>query len=387
MKQLHEELSIYDKSGVIGEFEDEFARYHDRRHGLLFNSGTSAILAMFEGVNLGPETEVLCPVYTFHASVTPMAYLGARPIFCDVDDNGNVCLAEIERRRTPATTAVVMTHMWGVPVADTVAIAEYCAREGLALLEDCSHAHGAEINKRKVGTFGDGAAWSLQGQKIITGGEGGILLTDSDSLYARALVQGHYNKRPQKELAPDSGLRDFYLTGMGLKLRSHPLAVAIAREQFGHLEQFRAVKQRHSERLAGAAAPFAFLHPPLLPEGHQASWYAFNLRFDASKAGITRERFVAALVAEGLVEVDIPGSTGLLNQQPLFTRPHDILPRLYPQRRASDAVEEQYPSASNFYNSIIKLPVWAFEDESPIVDAYVEGIAKVSEYVVRNGGL
>jgi len=136
MRQLHKELSIYDKSGVIGEFEDEFARYHERRHGLLFNSGTSAILAMFEGVNLGPETEVLCPVYTFHASVTPMAYLGARPVFCDVDDNGNLCLAEIKRRRTSATTAVVMTHMWGVPVADTVAIAEYCASEGLALLED-----------------------------------------------------------------------------------------------------------------------------------------------------------------------------------------------------------------------------------------------------------
>ena len=80
IKQLYETISIYDNSGIFGEFEKKFADYHKKKYALLFNSGTSAIFSMFEAIGLRNGDEVLCPVYTFHATVSPMMYFGAKPI-------------------------------------------------------------------------------------------------------------------------------------------------------------------------------------------------------------------------------------------------------------------------------------------------------------------
>lgn len=131
-------------------------------------------------------------------------------------------------------------------------IADFCKEKHIYLLEDCSHAHGAEIYGKKVGTFGDIAAWSLQGQKTVTGGEGGIILTDDKKMFNRVLLQGHYNKRPKSEIDKSDDLYKYYLTGMGLKLRAHPLAIAIADEQFGHLNDFLRTRNEYATRITEA---------------------------------------------------------------------------------------------------------------------------------------
>jgi perosamine synthetase len=379
LDQLHTTISIYNRSGIIQEFEDAFCDYHGRKYGLLSNSGTSAIFSMFEAINLQPGDEVLCPVYTFHASVSPMMYIGAVPVFCDSDEFGNISLESIKAKVTDKTKAVVVTHMWGVPAKDSAKIQEFCKERGLWLLEDCSHAHGASLHGQKVGTFGDAASWSLQGQKIITGGEGGIMLTDNKDLYSRALIQGHYNKRPLQELDDDSELKAYSLTGLGLKLRAHPLAIALAMQQFLQLDEFIEQKQKYALMLNEAFAGYEFLKTPVIEEDTQNSWYAYNLMYDASAAhGVTREQFAEALQAEGLAEVDIPGSTGLLNNLPLFTDPSKVLPRFYSQPLQQ---QSSFPNAEVFYNSIIKLPVWAFKDDSDIVQAYIDGIKRVADYL------
>ena len=105
--------------------------------------------------------------------------------------------------------------MWGIP-CEMDRIIEICNKQNIFLLEDCSHAHGASFQGRKTGSFGDAAAWSLQGQKIISGGEGGILLTKHKDIFSRALLQGHYNKRCKQEISQDDPLFQFALTGLGL---------------------------------------------------------------------------------------------------------------------------------------------------------------------------
>jgi perosamine synthetase len=385
MRQLHESISIYDKSGVFAQFEDGFAAYHNRKHGLLFNSGTSAVFAMFEAINLQPGDEVLCPVYTFHASVSPMMYTGAVPIFCDSDEEGNISLEEIKQRVTEKTKAVVVTHMWGVPVWDIAKIADFCQEKGIYLLEDCSHAHGASIHGKKVGSFGDLAAWSIQGPKIITGGEGGILVTDNKDMYDRALVMGHYNKRPKTEIGSNSKLKKFYLTGFGLKLRAHPLAIALAYQQFQHLDEFIAKKQANAQKLSEALSNYQFLTIPSRSEGVQNSWYSYSILYDTSKAfNVPKERYVEALVAEGLVEVDIPGSTCLLNDLPLFIEPNEVMQRLYqaPLPRQTD-----FPNASKFYERLLKVPIWVFAEDDHVMDAYIKGFCKVSDYLLENKAL
>lgn len=381
LEQLHESLSIYDKSGVIDEFERSFANLHGMEFGLLSNSGTSAILAMFDAIGLMPGDEVVCPVYTFHATVSPMMSLGAKPVFADTDETGNIALSSLLAKITDNTRAVIVTHMWGVPVPDIERISKLCRERGLILLEDCSHAHGARFNGRLVGTFGDMAAWSLQGQKNITGGEGGILLTNSIELYHRALLHGHYNKRPKDEIPESSSLYDFFLTGKGLKLRAHPVATAIALEQLSHLDEFLTVRSMHAEIFDAAIDRCPFLTRPR-PKDCSNAWYAYGFHFDAEKAnGLSREQFVSLLHAEGLSEFDIPGSTGLLNDLPLFLRPNEVFPSLYgaPLKRQGG-----FPQAKAFYSTLIKLPVWAFADESSKVEAYAAGLQKVVQAIEKN---
>lgn len=377
--QLHTSISIYNRSGVLQEFEDEFSNFHNRRFGLLSNSGTSAIFSMYEGINLQPGDEVLCPVYTFHATVSPMMYMGAIPIFCDCDEEGNMLYDDLKSKVTEKTKAVIVTHMWGVPASDIKKIRDYCRNNRLVLFEDCSHAHGASIDGEKVGTFGDAASWSLQGPKIISGGEGGIMLTDNKDIYSRAMMQGHYNKRPFQEIDNDNPLYAYSQTGLGLKLRSHPLAVALALQQFKHLKEFIQQKQEYAEMFNKALGRYDFITTPKIDSNIQNSWYAYNFKYNPQAAfGVSRDEFVEALLAEGLVEVDIPGSTGLINDLPLFNNPEKIIGRMY---KSPLSRQTGFVNAEKFHQSIIKLPVWATRSSIKTVESYIEGIVKVSDYL------
>jgi len=382
LRQLHATVSIYDDSGIFGVFEKKFAKYHNREYGLLFSSGTVAILSMFEAIGLGAGDEVIAPVYTFHATASPMINLGCVPVFADCDDQGNISLESLKEKCTSKTRAVIVTHMWGVPVRDIEKISEYCKQEGLYLLEDCSHAHGASINGRPVGSFGDMAAWSLQGQKIITGGEGGIVLTDSKTLFNRSLLYGHYNKRPRKNLSPKDPLYKFYLTGFGLKLRAHPLAIAMANQQFDMIGEFIVHKARYADRIINAISQFDFIKYVCKTDYTKPSWYALGFHFVEDKAfGVTKDEFVEALHAEGLIEFDVPGSTGLINDLPLFNTPNEVFPGLYSEPLAK---QNGFPVAEKFFETFIKLPIWARAEDESVVSAYVEGFNKVASYLQDN---
>jgi dTDP-4-amino-4,6-dideoxygalactose transaminase len=234
---------------------------------------------------------------------------------------------------------------------------------------------------KKVGTFGLAAAWSLQEQKIITGGEGGILLTNDECLYHRALLQGHYNNRCKQEIPRESPLQEFVLTGYGLKLRAHPLAIALAAEQFTHLDEWQQQKQLYVEQFIKALTAYPFLKMPRF-EGKQPSWYALVMQYNEAEAnGLSLDLFHQALLAEGLTEADRPGSTGPISHLPLFSKPHLAFPQLY-----SGPIEqhEQFPCAEAFYRQALKLPVWTFPDEQPMVDAYIQGIQKVADVILHN---
>jgi len=262
-------------------------------------------------------------------------------------------------------------------------IVQICNQHKIFLFEDCSHAHGALYQGKPVGSFGDAAAWSLQGQKIVTGGEGGILLTDNKKFFDRALLLGHYNKRCKTEISPDSDLYKYAITGFGLKNRAHPLAIAMAHQQFQQLESFLQQKRIYAQRMITKLSSIPFLTMPKFDsDAVQPSWYAFVMNFNAAKAnGVTIEDFESALLAEGLVEIDRPGSTRPIHDYPLFTSPEDVSPALY---RPQTVPQTQFPRAEQFCATALKLPVWAFSDESAIVDAYIEGIQKVSEVVITH---
>lgn len=376
MRQMDESLSIYDRSGIFEKFENKFSAYHGRKYGLVNNSGTSALMGMYFGADLKPGDEVISPTYTFYATVTPMLFTGAKPVFCDCTEDGNIDPAKIEAAITDKTKAIVVTHMWGIP-CDMDAITAIAKKHNLRLLEDCSHAHGAEYKGKKVGTFGDAAAWSLQGQKTVTGGEGGILLTDDQEVHNRALLLGHYNKRCKQEIPKDHPLYQYALTGFGLKLRAHPLAIAIADQQFDHLDELLRQRGEFAEYMIDELGKFDCLEMPNTKD-RKPSWYAFVMQYREQQAhGLSIENFYKAVTAEGLREADRPGSTQPIADLPLFTQTSDALPQLYPEENDTEA--GVFPVANDFYQNAIKLPVWSTDKDWPMVEAYVAGMKKVLE--------
>lgn len=371
-------LSIYDRSDIFARFEDAFVAYHGglMPHALVQNSGTSALWSIYVGAGLGPGDEVIVPTYSFYATYSPLMWTGATPVFCDAAPDGNIDPAAIESLITPQTRAVVVTHMWGLP-CDMPTIVQICQRRGLLLIEDCSHAPGAELNGTKVGTFGDAAAWSLQGQKVVTAGEAGIMMTRNREIFYRALLLGQYNKRPKQQMPHDHPLYRFALTGFGLKLRAHPLAISIAMQQFGHLDEWIAQKHQYAMMMSGALERFPFITVPNVRG--QPAWYGYLFQYDEIKAGVPISLFEQALRAEGLSEVDRPGSTRPNHDLPLFTTPDVVLPHLYRQDQRRE--EHRFPRATRFHERAIKLPVWAFADEEQLVRAYLEGIVKVAQAI------
>lgn len=376
LKELEKgEISIYDRSGIFEKFENKFASYHKIKHALLTSSGTAALHSAMVACNFKKGDEVICPAYTFYATVTPIFQTGATPILCDSREDGNIDPIKIEALITSKTKAVIVTHMWGIP-CDIERIAKICKKHKLLLIEDCSHAHGARVGKKHVGTFGDIAAFSLQGQKIITGGEGGIIITNNKELYDRALLFGHYNKRCKQEIDPSSPYYKYAITGFGLKLRAHPLAIAIADEQFDHLDRWLKIKNDNAKYLSSLLKNIPGIKIPIINDKFYPSWYAYTIQFENGHFDISTDEICKELIKEGLLDADKPGSTCPLNMLALF----QDTSLLYPEYKNLVRYKiGDFPCAERFFNQTIKLPIDIYENKKyrAVLDEYSKIIQKV----------
>jgi perosamine synthetase len=169
----------------IARFEESFASWNGMPHGVAMSSCTAALHASLVALGIGSGDEVIIPDFTLIVSANTVIQAGARPVLVDADAQ-TWCLdaGRIAEAVTPRTKAIMAVHMYGHP-CDMPAICEIAKRRGLAVIEDCAEAHGAEITGRKVGTFGDASCFSFYGNKILTTGEGGMVLTRDAALAAK----------------------------------------------------------------------------------------------------------------------------------------------------------------------------------------------------------
>jgi len=319
--QADEELSIYGRSGIVAEFEDAFAGYVGVPRALATSSGTAALHSLYYGARIGPGDEVICCDYGFFATVTPLLQLGATPVFADCSPDGTLSVASAEAAVTGKTRAIMVTHMWGQP-ARMDDLRALCEKKGLLLLEDCSHAHGARFGGQVVGSLGDGAAWSLQGQKTIWAGEGGVLATSLQDVYERALLLGHFNRRALQEIPQSSPNFASAFTGTGLKYRAHPLGLALALPQIKTVDQLLHDRQLAATELIDALASIPGVElvrsaQPGIVHGN----YALVALIDPAECGFDREAFTAAMHAENIHTVSIPRQMNSMSQYPVFTQP------------------------------------------------------------------
>jgi len=274
-----------------GRFGTPFAKAHC--------NGTSAIAAMFFALGLPPGSEVLVPSYTFFASVVPMRLFGLVPVFVDVDPRTlNFDVADARKRLTKDTRALMPVHWMGLPCAmDDL---EGFAREkGLALLEDVAHAHGASYRGRPLGAWGRMSIFSYQATKPLPALEGGMGMYQDRADYERATAFGHSDVPAR--FPADSAYKRYAGTGLGLKLRMHPMAAALARAQLRGLDARNAEGVARVRRLNDRLTQLPGLSEPPCPPEASRIYYANNILFlDETKAGAGRAAIVKALRAEGV---------------------------------------------------------------------------------------
>jgi len=292
-KNLFRYYGVGDGPDEVASFEREFAELTGAKHALCVNAGSAALICALIGAGVGEGDEVIVPAYTWNA--TPNAVLASRalPILAEVDESLTIDPADVERRITPRTRAILPVHMRGAPAAmdKLVAIAK---KHELVLIEDVCQAAGATYRGRRLGTFGDAGAFSLQFNKIITTGEGGVMITDRDDLLDLALDVHDCANSVRRGV----GLPKF----AGYNFRASELTGAMARVQLtrldGLLERMRANHARLAAQVGGL--PGLELRRANDEDG-DAGIALIAFTDDAARAADA----VAALNAEGVLAMQI----------------------------------------------------------------------------------
>ncbi len=302
-------------SPTVKSFEAKFANYIGTKHCLCANSGTSSIQEALFAVGVSPGDEVITPSYTYWATAGPIVACGASAVFCDVDME-TFCIdpKEIAKLITKKTKAIILTHVWGTP-CDMDAINKIAKENSIAVIEDASHAHGSTYKGKKIGAVSDIGCFSLQGSKILVAGEGGMITTDNTLYYERAMSLGHYERL--EKLPEASDYRKFFLTGLGLKHRVHPLGIAIADAGLDILDERNRIRNENAKYLEDCIKDVPCIIPQKCYEGTEKQYSYHFVRYEAEQMdGISAISFIRALAREGM-EVGLCGY-GRLHKAPLF---------------------------------------------------------------------
>jgi len=174
-----------DEESYAGRFEREFARYIGVDYALAVTGGTTALISALVGLGISTGDEVIVPAYTYIATPAAVLNVGAIPVIAEVDDTLTIDPADIERKITPLTKCIIPVHMRGLP-AQMDEVMSVARRHDLLVLEDVAQADGGEYKGKKLGSIGDAGAFSFQHYKVITSGEGGMVVTDDEEVYQRA---------------------------------------------------------------------------------------------------------------------------------------------------------------------------------------------------------
>lgn len=275
------------------QFEQEFAAYHQARHGIAVTNGTAALEVALTALGVGPGDEVIVPDFTFIATASAVLFTGALPVLVDVTPD-TYCIDpdQVEAAITPATKAIIAVHMGGHP-ADLDRLVEIARKYGVYLVEDSSHAHGTEWRGHKIGAIGDIGTFSFQASKLMTAGEGGIILTNSAEL-ERIARSVHDCGR-----MPGEWFYSHFIYGSNYRLSEWQGAVLS--QQLHRLPQQTAIRSRNAAYLDAELAKIEGITPQRLdPRTTVNGHYAYIFHYDKSTfANVPTERFIQAFNAEG----------------------------------------------------------------------------------------
>lgn len=270
----------------VGRFERDFAAFCGSAHGVATSNGTHALHLTLAALNIGPGDEVIVPTLTFVSTANVVRYVGATPVFVDSEPGTwNMDPDAVARGITPRTKVIMPVHIYGHPV-DLDPIMEVASRHGITVVEDAAEAHGAEYKSRRVGSIGRAGCFSFFGNKIITTGEGGMVVTDDAKLADRLrFLRDHAMSKDRK----------YWHTEVGFNYRMTNLQAAVGVAQVEEIDAILERKQWQSATYRELLDGMNVVLPPSEPWATNVYWM-FSILVDSAR----RDEVIRKMSADGI---------------------------------------------------------------------------------------
>lgn len=348
------------------EFEHEFSAYLGGEvEAIAVNSATSGLHLALEALGIGPGDEVIAPSLTFTATVEILRYLGADPVIADIDPATlNIDPADIRRRITPRTKAIIVVHYGGL-ACDMVEIFKIAREFGLKVVEDAAHAFPTTYKGALIGTLAsDVTVFSFYANKTMTTGEGGMIVSRDQNLLARMrIMRLHGISRDAFErYRSEKPAWHYEVVAPGFKYNMTDIAAAMGRVQLTRIGTFLKRRQQLASRYNEALVDLPLTLPPESKPGDRHAWhiYAIRLHGDGSSLAPPAE-FIERLASAGIGTAVhyIP-----LHRQPYWRDQYRLVP-------------ESFPNADHVYHNIVSLPLYTLMTDAQ-QDRVIEAVRMTS---------
>jgi perosamine synthetase len=274
----------------VRRFERDFAAYCGVRYGVATHNGTVALHLVLVALGIGKGDEVIVPSLTFVATGNAVAYTGASPVFVDSDPSTwTIDPQAVTRAITPRTRAIIAVHLYGHP-ADMDALRTLADEHGLILIEDAAEAHGARYKGRRTGSLGDVAVFSFYGNKIITTGEGGMIVSDDAALIERCYFLENQAKARENP---------YWHTEIGYNYRMTNLQAALGVAQLERIEEFIAARLRNAQHYSQRLKDVPGITLPPCAEWATNVYWMYTILVEDS-FGVSRDVLMARLRERGI---------------------------------------------------------------------------------------
>jgi len=319
-------------------FEEIMADYCNAKHGIACSSGTTALHSVMLVAGIGTGDEVIVPSLSFIATANAVTYTGAKPVFVDSEnETWNIDPSQIEQVITPKTKAIIPVHLYGQP-ADMDPILEIARKNKLYVFEDAAEAHGAKYKGKTVGALGDAGVFSFFGNKIITTGEGGMIVTNDDKI------------AEQSRFLRDHGMskeRRYWHTTLGYNYRMTNLQASLGVAQMEKIDSIlqkkKEIAECYSESLKGIPG---IIHPPKVDWSDNVYWL-YSILINKEKFGTGVERVVKSLGEAGIDTRPV--------FPPIHTQPIYKTGQCLPVSERISKIGVSLPSAPNLKKEKIKI--------------------------------
>lgn len=298
---------ISSKGRYIKEFEEQFANYCGCKYGISTTSGTTALHLALACLGIGPADEVIVPSFTMIATVFAVIYTGAKPVLVDSEpETWNIDTAKIEDVVTKRTKAIIPVHIYGHP-CDMDPIMKIADKYNLQVIEDAAEAHGAEYKGKKVGGIGRIGCFSFYANKIITTGEGGMVVTDDEVIADKA--------RSLKDLSFSEEQR-FLHTDLGFNYRMMNIQAAIGKAQFEKINELIERRRAHAHLYNSLLKDIEGIRLPVEKEWAKNVYWMYSIMV-GDEFGMSRDELMSRLRER---EIDTRTFFIPMHQQPVFKR-------------------------------------------------------------------